>query len=41
MISNPNISPSPEQLAIIDTARQRHNILVEAIAGSGKTTTIL
>ena len=39
--SNPNISPSPEQLAIIDAARQRHNILVEAIAGSGKTTTIL
>jgi hypothetical protein len=35
------LSPSPEQLAIIDTARQRHNILVEAIAGSGKTTTIL
>ena len=41
MISNSNISPSPEQLAIIDAARQRHNILVEAIAGSGKTTTIL
>lgn len=42
MISTPkNISPSPEQLAIIDAARQRHNILVEAIAGSGKTTTIL
>lgn len=40
-ISNPNISPSPEQLAIIDTARQCRNILVEAIAGSGKTTTIL
>ena len=35
------VSPSPEQLAVIDAARQRHNILVEAIAGSGKTTTIL
>ena len=36
----PSPAPSPEQLAIIDAARQRHNILVEAIAGSGKTTTI-
>ena len=38
---SPSSAPSPEQLAIIDAARQRHNILVEAIAGSGKTTTIL
>jgi superfamily I DNA/RNA helicase len=38
---SPSPAPSPEQLAIIDAARQRHNILVEAIAGSGKTTTIL
>lgn len=34
-------SPSLEQLAIIDNARQGNNIIVEAIAGSGKTTTIL
>jgi superfamily I DNA/RNA helicase len=36
-----NIVPSEEQQAIIDAAKAGHNIVVDAVAGSGKTTTIL
>jgi len=34
-------SPSPEQQAVIDHVRNGHNVMVEACAGSGKSTTIL
>lgn len=34
-------SPSPEQQSIIDTFKSGKNIIVEAVAGSGKTTTSL
>ncbi|CAK7994693.1 AAA domain-containing protein [uncultured virus] len=39
--SNLSPSPSDEQLQIVEAAEKGHNIIVEATAGSGKTTTIL
>ena len=35
------ISPSDEQLAIIDCVTEGKNVMVDAVAGSGKTTTVM
>lgn len=35
------ISPSDEQLAIIDSVSKGKNVMVDAVAGSGKTTTVM
>jgi AAA domain len=35
------VSPSSEQLEIIEAVRQGHNVLGDCVAGSGKTTTVL
>jgi len=35
------LSPSPEQQEIIDCVKEGFNVLVDAVAGSGKTTTVL
>ena len=34
-------SPSEEQQKIIDALKNKQNVIVNAVAGSGKTTTIL
>ena len=36
-----NISPSVEQLEIVKAIKNGHNVMCDAVAGSGKTTTIL
>lgn len=36
-----NHNPSEEQKAIIENLKNQYNITVEAVAGSGKTTTCL
>ena len=36
-----NLEPSSEQLAIIQAAGEGKSVAVDAVAGSGKTTTIL
>jgi len=33
--------PSPEQAEVVDSVRARNNVVCEAVAGSGKTTTVL
>ena len=41
MTSNILFKPSSEQQIIIDTIKRGKNVAVNAVAGSGKTTTIL
>ena len=42
-IQNPYILPSisKNQIQIVENLKQNNNIIVESVAGSGKTTTIL
>ena len=35
------LSPSSEQLAVINAIKEGYNVQVDAVAGSGKTTTVL